>query len=150
MICKYRCGNIAYAVFWKNKIICLNLLGIYLTLLGVVTNMEQNQFVKGSLVTIIMKLLEDNGRMYGYEMTKAVRDITANRMHITEAALYPALHKMEADGMLTATTEMADGRMRKYYTLTKKGKKETVSKIQALKDALDSVQLILNTKTANG
>ncbi len=112
--------------------------------------MEQNQVVKGSLTTIIMKLLEDNGRMYGYEMTKAVKEITANKMNITEAALYPALHKLVADEILTTTTEMVDGRMRKYYTLTKKGKKETVNKISALQEALDSVQLILNPKIANG
>lgn len=112
--------------------------------------MEQNQVVKGSLTTIIMKLLEDNGRMYGYEMTKAVKEITANKMNITEAALYPALHKLVADGILTTTTEMVDGRMRKYYTLTKKGKKETANKISALQEALDSVQLILNPKIANG
>ncbi|OSZ78363.1 PadR family transcriptional regulator [Chitinophagaceae bacterium IBVUCB1] len=112
--------------------------------------MEQNQFVKGSLATIILKLLEDNGRMYGYEMTKAVKDITANRMNITEAALYPALHKMVADGVLSATTELVDGRVRKYYSLTKKGKKETANKISALRDALESVQLILTPKIANG
>jgi len=108
--------------------------------------MEPNPVVKGSLTTIILKLLEDNGRMYGYEMTKAVREGTANKMSITEAALYPALHKMVEDGLLTTTSEKVDGRIRKYYALTKQGKKETQSKIQALKEALDSVQLILNPK----
>lgn len=112
--------------------------------------MEPNPVVKGSLTTIILKLLEDNGRMYGYEMTKAVRENTENKMSITEAALYPALHKLVAEGLLTTTTEMVDGRMRKYYTLTKKGKKETVAKIQALKEALESVQLILNPKLSHG
>lgn len=112
--------------------------------------MEPNPVVKGSLTTIILKLLEDNGRMYGYEMTKAVRESTANKMSITEAALYPALHKLVEDGLLTTTSEKVDGRIRKYYTLTKQGKKETQSKIQALKEALDSVQLILNPKLSNG
>jgi PadR family transcriptional regulator, regulatory protein PadR len=111
---------------------------------------EQNQVVKGSLTTIIMKLLEDNGRMYGYEITKAVKEATGNRMNITEAALYPALHKLVADGMLVTTTETVDGRMRKYYMLTKKGKKETVSKIQALKEAMESIHMILNPKLSNG
>lgn len=88
--------------------------------------------------------------MYGYEMTKAVREITQNKMNITEAALYPALHKLVDEGLLETTTEQVDGRMRKYYALTKKGKKETITKIDALKDALESVQILLNSKLSNG
>lgn len=112
--------------------------------------MEPNPVIKGSLTTIILKLLEENGRMYGYEMTRAVRQLTNNRMDITEAALYPALHKLLADDLLETTSELADGRMRKYYSLTKKGRKETIVKINALKEALGSLQLILNTIPGNG
>jgi len=112
--------------------------------------MEQNPVIKGSLSAIILKLLENNGRMYGYEMTKAVREITSNKMSITEAALYPALHKLVEEGMLETISESVDGRMRKYYTLTKKGKKDTIVKIDALKDALESVQLLLNSKLNHG
>ncbi|MGN6567772.1 MAG: PadR family transcriptional regulator [Flavipsychrobacter sp.] len=111
---------------------------------------ESNQVIKGSLTTIILKLLETNSRMYGYEMTKAVRELTQNKMNITEAALYPALHKLVDEGLLETTTEQVDGRMRKYYALTKKGKKETVAKIDALKEALESVQILLNSKLSNG
>ena len=112
--------------------------------------MEPNPVIKGSLTTIILKLLENNSKMYGYEMTKAVREVTKNKMNITEAALYPALHKLVAEGLLETTTEQVDGRMRKYYALTKKGKKETITKIEALKDALESVQILLNSKLSNG
>ena len=122
------------------------MLGIYPIYLG----MEQNPVIKGSLSAIILKLLENNGRMYGYEMTKAVREITSNKMSITEAALYPALHKLVEEGMLETISESVDGRMRKYYTLTKKGKKDTIVKIDALKDALESVQLLLNSKLNHG
>ncbi len=111
---------------------------------------ESNPVVKGSLTVIILKLLEDNGRMYGYEMTKAVRESTENKMSITEAALYPALHKLVEEGLLVTTSEKVDGRVRKYYSLTKKGKKETANKINVLKEALSSVQLILNPKLNYG
>jgi PadR family transcriptional regulator, regulatory protein PadR len=112
--------------------------------------LETNQIIKGSLTTIILKLLENNGRMYGYEMTKAVRELSGNKMSITEAALYPALHKLLEEGLLDTTSEMVDGRMRKYYSLTKRGKTETQSKIDVLKDSLESIQLILNAKLKNG
>lgn len=111
--------------------------------------MEQ-KVIKGSLTTIILKLLEDNGRMYGYEMTKAVQELTRGKMNVTEAALYPALHKLLDEGLLSTTTEMADGRMRKYYSLTKKGKKETILKVDELLEALKSIQIILNPATHNG
>ncbi|HXS37678.1 MAG TPA: PadR family transcriptional regulator [Flavipsychrobacter sp.] len=110
--------------------------------------MESNQFIKGSLTAIILKLLEDNSRMYGYEMTKAVRELTKEKMNITEAALYPALHKLVDEGLLDTINEMVDGRVRKYYSLTKKGKKEATTKIDALNEAIASVQIILNSKLA--
>lgn len=94
--------------------------------------------------------MENNGRMYGYEMTKAVRELSGNKMSITEAALYPALHKLLEEGLLDTTSEMVDGRMRKYYSLTKNGKVETQTKIDALKESLQSIQLILNAKLKNG
>lgn len=112
--------------------------------------MEPNPVIKGSLSTIILKLLEDNGRMYGYEMTRAVKELTVNKMNITEAALYPALHKLVEEGLLSTVSEKVEGRIRKYYFLTRKGKKESETKIEALKQALESVQIILNSRLSNG
>ena len=62
--------------------------------------MKNSQLYKGSLNTIIMKLLEENGKMYGYEITQRVKAITLGELTITEGALYPALHKLEAEGLL--------------------------------------------------
>ena len=59
-----------------------------------------NQHIKGSLSTIILKLLHDNGRMYGYEITQKVKEITQEDIQITEGALYPILHKFEAEEIL--------------------------------------------------
>ncbi|RYD56091.1 MAG: PadR family transcriptional regulator [Sphingobacteriales bacterium] len=113
-------------------------------------NTETGPVVKGSLATIVLKLLEQNDRMYGYEITKVVREMTDNKMAITEAALYPALHKLLEEGLLETTTETVDGRRRKYYTLSKKGKTETADRVNALQEALISVQILLNTKLSHG
>jgi PadR family transcriptional regulator PadR len=113
-------------------------------------NIETGPIVKGSLTAIILKLLEQNDRMYGYEITKVVREMTDNRMAITEAALYPALHKLLEEGLLETTTETVDGRLRKYYSLSRKGKKETADRVNALQEALISVQIILNSKLSHG
>ena len=70
--------------------------------------MKNSQLYKGSLNTIIMKLLEENGKMYGYEITQKVKAITQGELNITEGALYPALHKLEAEGLLDVEIEKVD------------------------------------------
>ena len=62
--------------------------------------MGNQKLYKGSLQTIILKLLGENDKMYGYEITQRVKELTKGELKITEGALYPALHKLEADGLL--------------------------------------------------
>lgn len=108
--------------------------------------MKSSQLYKGSLTTIIMKLLEENGRMYGYEITQKVKYITQGELKITEGALYPALHKMEAEGILEVEVENVDNRLRKYYKLTEKGTTETVNKLAELGEFIRNMQTIVQPK----
>jgi len=106
--------------------------------------MKNSQLYKGSLNTIIMKLLEESGRMYGYEITQKVKLITKGELNITEGALYPALHKLEADGFLAVEVEKVDNRMRKYYKLTESGTKETVNRLSELEEFIRNMQSLVN------
>ena len=108
--------------------------------------MKNSQLYKGSLNTIIMKLLEENGRMYGYEITQKVKEITKGELNITEGALYPALHKLEAEDLLDVKVEKVDNRLRKYYKLTEKGTKETVNRLSELEEFIKNMQTIVNPK----
>lgn len=108
--------------------------------------MKNSQLYKGSLNTIIMKLLEENGRMYGYEITQKVKEITKGELNITEGALYPALHKLEAEGLLDVEVEKVDNRLRKYYKLTEKGTAETVNRLAELEEFIKNMQTIVNPK----
>jgi len=110
--------------------------------------MSSNPMLKGTLQTIILKLLEDNNRMYGYEITQKVKELTAGEIMLTEGALYPALHKLEADGMLETFTEVVDNRVRKYYRLTEQGGKEVTSKLSEAQAFIEQLQLLLNLKPA--
>ena len=111
-----------------------------------IIKMKNSQLYKGSLVTIIMKLLEEKGRMYGYEITQKVKEITKGDLNITEGALYPALHKLEAEGLLDVEVEKVDNRLRKYYRLTEKGTTETVNRLAELEDFIKNMQTIVNPK----
>jgi len=108
--------------------------------------MKNSALYKGSLNTIIMKLLEEKGRMYGYEITQKVKAITLGELNITEGALYPALHKLEAEGLLEVEVEKVDNRLRKYYKLTEKGNKETVNRLAELEEFIKNMQNIVNPK----
>lgn len=105
-----------------------------------------NGMLKGSLQTIILKLLQENEKMYGYEITQKVKEITNGEIKLTEGAMYPSLHKMEADGMLSTSTELVDNRLRKYYTLTKEGQKEVETKLEEAKSFIGNLELLLNLK----
>jgi len=108
--------------------------------------MKNSQLYKGSLNTIVMKLLEENGRMYGYEITQKVKEITSGELKITEGALYTALHKLEAEGLLDVEVEKVDNRLRKYYKLTETGTKETVNRLAELEDFIRNMQSLVNPK----
>ncbi len=109
--------------------------------------MGSNQFLKGTLQTIILKLLEDNQRMYGYQISQKVKEVTEGGIVLTEAALYAALHKMEADGLLETMTEIADNnRVRKYYSLTEEGGNEVISQVREAQIFMEQLNLLLNLK----
>ena len=108
--------------------------------------MYSSELIKGTLKTIILKLLSQNDKMYGYEITQKVKAITLGELQITEGALYPALHKLEAEGLLDVEVEKVDNRLRKYYKLTESGTKETVNRLAELEDFIRNMQSLVNPK----
>ena len=110
--------------------------------------MQKNQLYKGSLSTIVLKLLNDKGKMYGYQITREVEKITTGELVITEGALYPTLHKLEAKGLLSVEIKTVNNRPRKYYFLTENGKKETLNLLKEMKSFIQNMDVLLNPKTA--
>lgn len=106
----------------------------------------QSELLKGTLQTIVLKLLSENDKMYGYEITKKVKELTQGQFELTEGALYPTLHKLEAQGSLSVETVPMGKRIRKYYRLTENGKKETVAKISELEAFMLGLQQIIQPK----
>ena len=109
--------------------------------------MYSTSMIKGTLQPIILKLLKERKRMYGYEITQVVRDLTNGKVAITEGALYPALHKLEAEGVLKTEKEYIGKRVRKYYSLTRSGNSIVAERVNELADFISSMSLILNSKS---
>jgi len=93
-----------------------------------------NEFIKGLIKPIILKLLEEKGRMYGYEITQKVEELTEGKIKLTFGALYPILHKLEDDGIVMTETQMVNNRARVYYLLSKTGKVSAREKIAEMEE----------------
>lgn len=106
--------------------------------------MESKEFIRGIVKTLILKLLSQKKHMYGYEITQRVEELSKGDIKLTYGALYPILYKLEADGLLTTTTEIVDNRARKYYALTHTGKKLAKEKVSELQRFTEIVRTILN------
>src|ERR1700722_7135330 len=105
------------------------------------------ELLKGTLKTIVLKLLADNKKMYGYEITQRVKELTQDKIQITEGALYPTLHGLEADGLVTTETEYIGKRVRKYYSLSLAGKTRAKEKVNELASFVQTMTLLLDLKT---
>ena len=105
--------------------------------------MYSKELLKGTLSAIILKLLADEERMYGYELCQRVKEITEGKIILKDGSLYPALQKMTADGLLSFKEEHVGKRVRKYYYLTKKGQKEKVAFVEELRDFITTLNKIV-------
>jgi PadR family transcriptional regulator, regulatory protein PadR len=108
--------------------------------------MISNELLRGSLKTIILKLLEEEGPMHGYAITRRVEEITQGKIKLTYGALYPVLHKLESEKVLVTASENYNNRIRIYYALTPKGHSVVIEKINEMNEFIESLQSIVNPK----
>src|SRR6478609_7117276 len=108
--------------------------------------MHSPELLKGTLQTILLKVLKDHGKMYGYEITQRVKELSDARLLLTEGALYPALHKLEADGLLKTETVMMGKRVRKYYSLTTEGRSIAKERVSEFIDFIKTMGNVLQVE----
>lgn len=107
--------------------------------------MYSKELLKGTISAIVLELLSKQDRMYGYEISQRVKELSDGKIQLKDGSLYPALQKMTADGLLTFEEQEVGGRIRKYYQLTKHGQKERAAYVAELKDFLDTMnRLVFN------
>lgn len=78
--------------------------------------------VSGSTTTLILRLLEEKD-MYGYEMIELLKKRSKNVFELKAGTLYPLLHALENRGLLSSYESEANGKIRKYYQITKTGRR---------------------------
>jgi PadR family transcriptional regulator, regulatory protein PadR len=87
------------------------------------TKRTNPDFLNGVPELLILSLLARRP-MYGYELVQTIRQSTAGAIEFGEGCVYPILHRLEAEGLLSSRREAVGGRSRVVYRVTAKGAKQ--------------------------
>lgn len=98
--------------------------------------------VSGSMTMLLLKLLSEKD-MYGYEMIDTLRQRSQNVFELKAGTLYPLLHSMEDKHLLTCYEKEVSGKIRKYYSITKEGKRLFTDKEAEWKEYTSAVASVL-------
>jgi PadR family transcriptional regulator PadR len=98
--------------------------------------------VKGSLDLLLMGVLR-RGPAHGYAIMAALRERSNGEFDLPEGTIYPALHRLEQSGLIASSTEMAQGRRRRIYALTARGRKEFAAQRREWQGFVANMQAVL-------
>ena len=85
---------------------------------------KPSDLVQGTLDLLILKILALEP-MHGWAIGQRLRQVSSDALQVSDGSLYPALHKLEQEGWITAEWKISDlGRRAKFYTLTRPGRKQ--------------------------
>lgn len=88
----------------------------------------------GSTAVMILRLLAEKP-MYGYQIVKELQARSEGYFDLEQGTLYPALHRLEKDGLVSSEWEVVeDGPSRKYYHITETGQAELTASAQQWTD----------------
>lgn len=86
--------------------------------------MRPNDLVQGTLGLLILRILALEP-MHGWALAQRLKQMSQDILQVSPGSLYPALHKLEQEGWITAEWTMSDTRRRvKFYSISKKGRKQ--------------------------
>ena len=103
---------------------------------------QQGELLQGTLPLLILRTLA-TGPNHGFAIARRIQQISKSVLKVEQGSLYPALHRMELDGLIEAfwgTTE--NNRKAKYYRLTRRGARELTNETerwQAIAGAIAAV-----------
>ena len=107
-------------------------------------SMYSKELLKGTLTAIILKLLAEHEKMYGYQIAQKVKELSESKILIKEGSLYPALHKLKEDGLVSIETVNIGKRIRRYYSLTPKGETVKNDKVSEIEDFIATIKHVLS------
>jgi PadR family transcriptional regulator, regulatory protein PadR len=106
---------------------------------------EKSELLQGTLDLLILKVVA-LGPLHGYGISQRIQQISHDVLKVQQGSLYPALHRLEKRGWLTASwSESETGRPAKFYKLSPKGRKQLAQEERTWQRLSDAIALILQT-----
>ena len=105
---------------------------------------RKNDILQGTLVLLVLRTLAGGKKMHGYAITSHIQQISDQLLRVEEGSLYPALHRMEQEGWLSAewgTT--GKNREARFYSLTAKGRKQLAEEQESWSRLREGVARVL-------
>lgn len=99
-------------------------------------------YMSGSSTLLVLAILSEKP-YYGYELIKTLKQRSNDTFDMKEGTLYPILHKLENDGLVSSSNQEASGRVRKVYAITEKGSKALVKEKQEWNEFSVAVNQVL-------
>ena len=105
----------------------------------------RTDLLQGTLDMLLMRAVSDEA-LHGYALVHRLKLISGGRLNVPQGSLYPALHRLENQGLLKAAWGETDtGREAKFYRLTAKGKKKLEAEMAEWRELSVAIALILGT-----
>jgi PadR family transcriptional regulator PadR len=103
------------------------------------------ELVQGTLDMLILKTLA-GGSTHGYGIAQTIRRTSDDVLRVEEGSLYPALHRLELDGMIDSEWGLsANNRRAKYYRLTARGRKQLLEEANNWRRLSEAIARVMET-----
>lgn len=100
-------------------------------------------FLQGTLDLLILKTLALEP-MHGWGIAQRIQQLSADTLQVGQGSLYPALHRLELDGMIASEWAASENNRRaKYYSLTPQGRRRLKSELTEWKRTAQAIALVL-------
>ena len=102
----------------------------------------RTDLLKGHLDLVLLSCLRD-GSAHGYLISKRLRERSVGEFELLEGTLYPALHRLEAAGLVSSSWTTEAGRRRRVYRLTPKGRRSLGERAEEWRRFTQTVDTVL-------
>lgn len=110
---------------------------------------RKTDILQGTLALLVLKTLEQ-GPMHGWGVTLHIQQISKEVLRVEEGSLYPALHRMEQEGWISAEWRASENNRRaRYYRITSKGRKQLADEELSWQRLTEAVAAVLNVATSS-
>ncbi len=105
---------------------------------------SRTDVLQGTLALLVLKTLASNGRLHGYAITTHIQRVSSDLLRVEEGSLYPALHRMEQQGLLRSEWGVTEkNREARFYSLTPAGRRQLAAEQESWVRLTEGVARVL-------